>query len=109
LFILDTSQVFLKNEFKKKMNKDLFVYDKLKDAFKRGFISRVMNDIKIEWVTNIFVRQGIFGRILNYGNIGISSPGEVAGTVGFVGISDPIKVKAIIEDTLARYVGKKLN
>jgi uncharacterized membrane protein YdbT with pleckstrin-like domain len=76
---------------------------------KRGFISRVMNDIKIEWVTNIFVRQGIFGRILNYGNIGISSPGEVAGAVGFVCISDPIQVKAIIEDTLARYVGKKLN
>ena len=34
--------------------------------FKRGLISRVLNDIKIEWITNIFVQQGIFGRILNY-------------------------------------------
>jgi uncharacterized membrane protein YdbT with pleckstrin-like domain len=76
---------------------------------KRGFISRAINDIKIEWVTNIFVRQGIFGRIFNYGNVGISSPGEVAGAVGFVNISEPMKVKAIIEDTLARYAGKKLN
>lgn len=70
---------------------------------KRGLISRIMNDIKIEWVTNIFVRQGIFGRILNYGDIGISSPGEVGGAVGFAGVSDPMKVKAIIEDTLSKY------
>ncbi len=71
--------------------------------FKRGLISRTMNDIKIEWVTNIFVRQGIFGRILNYGDIGISSPGEHAGAIGFVGVSDPIKVKGIIEDTISKY------
>lgn len=76
---------------------------------KRGFISRAINDIKIEWVTNIFVRQGIFGRIFNYGNVGISSPGEVAGAVGFVNISEPMKVKAIIEDTLARYSGERLS
>ncbi len=54
-------------------------------------------------VTNIFVRQGIFGRILNYGDIGISSPGERAGAIGFVGVSDPIKVKGIIEDTISKY------
>ena len=71
--------------------------------FKRGLISRVLNDIKIEWVTNIFVQQGIVGRILNFGNIGISSPGERAGAIGFVGVSDPMGVKAIIEDTLTKY------
>jgi len=71
--------------------------------FKRGLISRVLNDIKIEWITNIFIQQGIFGRIFNYGDIGISSPGEHAGAIGFVGVSDPLKVKAIIEDTLIKY------
>ncbi|HJX56633.1 MAG TPA: PH domain-containing protein [Methanoregula sp.] len=71
--------------------------------FKRGLISRVLNDIKIEWVTNIFVHQGIVGRILNFGNIGISSPGERGGAIGFVGVSDPMKIKAIIEDTLIKY------
>jgi uncharacterized membrane protein YdbT with pleckstrin-like domain len=71
--------------------------------FKRGLISRGLNDIKIEWVTNIFVQQGVFGRILNFGNIGISSPGERGGSIGFVGVSDPMKVKAIIEDTLTKY------
>jgi uncharacterized membrane protein YdbT with pleckstrin-like domain len=71
--------------------------------FKRGLISRVLNDIKIEWITNIFVQQGIFGRILNYGNIGISSPGEYGGAIGFVGVSDPMKIKATIEETLIKY------
>ena len=71
--------------------------------FKRGLISRVLNDIKIEWITNIFVQQGIFGRILNYGDIGISSPGERSGAIGFIGVSDPMKIKAIIEDTLTKY------
>ena len=71
--------------------------------FKRGLISRVLNDIKIEWITNIFIQQGIFGRILNYGDISISSPGERSGAIGFIGVSDPLKIKAIIEDTLTKY------
>lgn len=70
---------------------------------KRGLISRTLNDIKIEWVTNIFVRQGISGRILNFGNVGISTPGEAAGAIGFFGVANPIAVKAIIENTLAKY------
>jgi uncharacterized membrane protein YdbT with pleckstrin-like domain len=70
---------------------------------KRGLISRTLNDIKIEWVTNIFVRQGVSGRILNFGNVGISTPGEAAGAIGFFGVANPISVKAIIENTLAKY------
>jgi hypothetical protein len=70
---------------------------------KRGLISRSINDIKIEWITNIFVRQDVAGRILNFGNVGISSPGEHAGAIGFVGVSDPMKVKTIIEDILTKY------
>lgn len=71
--------------------------------FKRGLLSRVLNDIKIEWITNIFVQQGIFGRMLNYGDIGISSPGEHGGAIGFIGVSDPMNVKAIIEETLVNH------
>ena len=70
---------------------------------KRGLISRRLNDIKIEWITNIFVQQGIFGRVLTYGDIGISTPGEHGGAIGFVGVSDPMGVKAVIEDTLMKY------
>jgi len=70
---------------------------------KHGLISRQLNDIKIEWITNIFVKQGIFGRVLKYGDIGISTPGEHGGAIGFIGVSDPLGVKAIIEDTLMKY------
>jgi len=69
---------------------------------KYGFISRVANDIKIEWVTNTSIRQGFFGRILNYGDLLIASPGTHTGTSLFRGVSDPMKVKGIIEDIIAK-------
>ena len=83
------------------LTSEYFISDK-RIYFKHGLISRVLNDIKIEWITNVFVQQGFFGRILNYGDVGISSPGEHRGAIGFVGVSDPMKVKAIIEDTLVK-------
>jgi uncharacterized membrane protein YdbT with pleckstrin-like domain len=70
---------------------------------RRGLISRVVNDIKIEWITNIYINQGIVGRVLNFGSVGISSPGERGGTIGFIGVSDPMNVKATIEETLVKY------
>jgi len=30
-------------------------------------------------------------------------PGEHSGAIGFIGVSDPMGVKAIIEDTLMKY------
>lgn len=69
----------------------------------RGLISRQMNDIKIEWVTNIAAQQSISGRIMNFGTLMISSPGERAGAVFFWGISDPIRIKGIIDNTLVKY------
>ena len=46
-------------------NKRIFV--------KYGLISRVMNDIKMEWVTNTSLVQDFFGRILNFGNVLIAT------------------------------------
>jgi len=84
------------------LTSEYFISDK-RIYIKRGLITRRLNDIKIEWITNIFVQQGIFGRVLSYGDIGISSPGEHGGAIKFVGVSDPMGVKAIIEDTLLKY------
>ena len=70
---------------------------------KHGFLSQRSNEVKIEWVTNVYFQQGIVGRTLNFGNIGISTPGERGGAVEFNGIADPLKVKVIIEETLAKY------
>ncbi len=71
--------------------------------FKYGLISRVANDIKMEWVTNISIRQGFFGRILNYGDVLISSPGIHTGISLFRGVRDPILVKGIIDERIVKF------
>jgi uncharacterized membrane protein YdbT with pleckstrin-like domain len=76
-------------------NKRIFV--------KYGLISRVMNDIKMEWVTNTSLAQDFFGRILNYGNVLIATPGTATGTEMMVGVSDPMMVKGMIEERLVKF------
>jgi uncharacterized membrane protein YdbT with pleckstrin-like domain len=73
-------------------NKRIFV--------KYGLISRVMNDIKMEWVTNTSLAQDFVGRILNFGNVLIATPGTKTGTEMMVGVSDPMLVKGMIEERL---------
>ena len=58
---------------------------------------------KIGQATNIFVQQGTFGRILNCSSIGISSPEDRGVAIGFLVVSDLMKIKAIIEDTFVKY------
>jgi uncharacterized membrane protein YdbT with pleckstrin-like domain len=81
---------------------EYFVSDR-RIYYKYGWISRRANDIKMEWVTNTSIAQGIFGRILNYGNILIATPGEYTGTSMFVGVSDPMMIKGMIETRLVNY------
>ncbi len=69
---------------------------------KYGLIGRSVYEIRNETITGYIIRQGIIGRMLNYGDVIISTPGQIAGTTIFVGVSDPMKVRAIIEDTLSR-------
>lgn len=71
--------------------------------FKYGLIRRVANDLKLEWVTNTSIAQGFVGRILNYGNVLIATPGTSTGTSMFWGPSDPMKIKGIIEKQIVNY------
>jgi uncharacterized membrane protein YdbT with pleckstrin-like domain len=80
-------------------NKRIFV--------KYGFISRAMNDIKMEWVTNTSLSQGFFGRVLSYGDVLIATPGTATGTEKMWGVSDPMIIKGMIEDRLTKF--KKIN
>jgi len=70
---------------------------------KYGVITRRVFEIKNEWITTAAVRQGVIGRMLNYGDISISVPGHYLGTVAMYGVSDPLHVKAILDDTLRRF------
>jgi uncharacterized membrane protein YdbT with pleckstrin-like domain len=69
---------------------------------KYGIISRKVFEIKNEWITGVMVRQGIIGRILNYGDIIYSTPGQYAGSVIMIGVSDPMHIRTIIEDVLRK-------
>jgi hypothetical protein len=70
---------------------------------KYGIISRKTWDLKWEWITNYFVQQGLIARILNYGDIVISTPGVGAGAAKMMGVSDPMHIKTILEETLLNF------
>jgi len=70
---------------------------------KYGIISRKVFEIKNEWITGVMVRQGFMSRILNYGDLVFSTPGQYAGSVVMLGVSDPMHVRTIVEDVLRRF------
>jgi len=76
-------------------NKRIFV--------KYGFISRTMNDIKMEWVTNTSLDQDFFGRIFNFGNVLIATPGTEIGIEMMMGVANPMIIKGMIEERLVKF------
>jgi uncharacterized membrane protein YdbT with pleckstrin-like domain len=70
---------------------------------KYGVISRRVFEIRNEWITSVEIRQGLMGRVLNYGDALISVPGHYLGTVAMFGVSDPLHVKAMMDDVLRRF------
>lgn len=69
---------------------------------KYGIVSRRVMEIKAEWITGTALVQGFIGRILNYGNVVISTPGQYAGSVAMIGVSDPMNIRTKVEDMLRR-------
>lgn len=70
---------------------------------KYGLIRRTVNDLKLEWITNISVTQGFVGRVLNFGNVIIATPGTYSGTSPFLGVSDPMKVRGLLDIQTQKY------
>jgi uncharacterized membrane protein YdbT with pleckstrin-like domain len=71
---------------------------------KHGLIARVALDSKkMDWITNTAIVQDFFGRILNYGNVLIATPGTYIGTSMFKGVEDPMRIKEIIEERIVNY------
>jgi uncharacterized membrane protein YdbT with pleckstrin-like domain len=69
---------------------------------KYGTFSKTSHEIKNEWITSVAVHQGSLGRALNYGDVVISVPGYI-GTVVMFGVSDPLRMKALLDDVLRRF------
>lgn len=70
---------------------------------KYGLVARRVSEIKNEWITGVFVRQGFIQRLLNYGDLVYSTPGQYAGSVVMIGVSDPMHIRTIVEDALKKF------
>jgi uncharacterized membrane protein YdbT with pleckstrin-like domain len=63
--------------------------------YKTGIISRKSEEMKLTSIETVEIDQGIFGRLLGYGNIKVSGHG--ASDVVFRAVKDPMAVKRAIE------------
>ncbi len=69
---------------------------------KFGLISRRITEARLEWVTDVHIDQGIFGRIFNYGNIIFATPSGPLTSVVMEGVSDPLRVRTIVLDWIKK-------
>lgn len=60
---------------------------------KAGFISRSTIEINLQRIESLQVRQGVLGRILNFGSVIVSGAGNPQAPI--VGISDPLKFRKV--------------
>ena len=74
---------------------------------KYGIIARSVFKIKNERITGTMIRQGFIGRVLNYGDLIISTPEQYAGSVLIRGVSDSMHFRTIVEDILRRFRGRQ--
>ena len=64
---------------------------------KTGIISRIVHDAPLEKVTDATFYQSFLGRLLNFGTVSINTAGMGGYEVNFVGVSDPVKVRAKVQ------------
>ncbi|MDP1674805.1 MAG: PH domain-containing protein [Burkholderiales bacterium] len=64
-------------------------------VFKTGIISRKSEEMKLGSIETVEIDQGIFGRILGYGNVKVTGRGT--SDVLFRNVADPMAVKRAIE------------
>jgi len=64
-------------------------------VFKTGIISRKSEEMKLGSIETVEIDQGIFGRILGYGNVKVTGRGT--SDVLFRSVADPMAVKRAIE------------
>lgn len=72
---------------------------------KFGFISRATVEINLAKVETLQVRQGLLGRIFNYGSLIVSGGGNPAAPIP--GIANPMEFKRIATETLNEFGGQR--
>ena len=72
----------------------------IKVSLRKGILSKQLNEVRIEHIRNVQLRQGLLQRMLGVGWIGISSSGQGGLEIEVDGIPSPAKAKAIIDERL---------
>jgi uncharacterized membrane protein YdbT with pleckstrin-like domain len=71
-----------------------------KVILRTGILSKNLNEVRIEHIRNVQLRQGFFQRMMGVGWIGISTSGQDEVEIQVAGLPDPSRVKAIIDERL---------
>lgn len=85
------------------INSEYFVSNR-RVFVKYGIIGRTSNDLKIEWISGTIIHQGLFGRMLNFGDLEFTGAG--VSKVRMHGVSDVLMVKSIVENTIQSNVSR---
>ena len=76
-----------------------FAVTNKKIVSKRGLIARATDELMLTKVEGVDVDQPMLGRILGYGSLKITGPGQQV--VEFLGIDNPVDVKNQIQSQIA--------
>lgn len=63
--------------------------------FKEGVISRSTSEMRLNAIESVYLRQGVFGRLMGFGNVIVAGRGQ--GDVHLKWIKDPMRAKREIE------------
>lgn len=63
-----------------------------------GWLSRNRVETTYDKVTDVTLHQGLLARLFNFGNITVNTAGSTTAPVVFQGLSDPNRVKAVIDE-----------
>lgn len=77
------------------LNSSLTVTDKML-IIKKGIVSTVSTEVPYTKINSINVRESLFGKILGYGDLVVSTGNDVSGVV-FQGIQSPQEAKKAIQ------------
>jgi uncharacterized membrane protein YdbT with pleckstrin-like domain len=71
-------------------------------SLRKGILSKYTNDVLIPDIRNVLVGQNVFQRIFGVGSIGISTAAQSGLEIEVVGLPNPQKIKAIIDEQRKR-------